>query len=167
MQLCTSRYVSGGKTSEAGSEASALAELPPMENKNILWRWVAETCGVSHSTGGEKKRILTSALSRNLHIRGKCEQHCEHLGSLDNLCIIWTPESSLLTIMTFLFGALGGIATSLLLHHHKHRNTMCTLQTLMFVYSLFAANIPTGTWRGEFSLCSGPKLLVRSSAIQK
>lgn len=26
----------------------ALAEPPPMENKNMLWRWVAETCCVSH-----------------------------------------------------------------------------------------------------------------------
>lgn len=39
------------------------------------------------TTGGEKNLILTSALSRNLHIKGKCEQHCEHLGSSDNLCM--------------------------------------------------------------------------------
>lgn len=26
----------------------ALAQSPPMENKNMLWRWVAETCCVSH-----------------------------------------------------------------------------------------------------------------------
>lgn len=39
------------------------------------------------TTGEKKTLILTSVLSRNLHIRGKCEQHWEHLGSLDNLCM--------------------------------------------------------------------------------
>lgn len=33
---------------EAESDPSALAEPPTMENKNMLLRWVEETCGVSH-----------------------------------------------------------------------------------------------------------------------
>lgn len=65
-----------------------------------LWQsfhqWKTKTCSEDGwqrlavfliTTGGEKKGILTSALSRNLHIKGKCEQRCEHLGSLDNLCM--------------------------------------------------------------------------------
>lgn len=53
---------------EAKSNPSALAEPPPMENKNRLWRWVAKTCNVSHYN--RKKWILVSVLCRNLHITG-------------------------------------------------------------------------------------------------
>lgn len=39
---------------EAESDPLALADPPPMENKNMLWKWVAETCGVSHYNRGKR-----------------------------------------------------------------------------------------------------------------
>lgn len=33
---------------ESESDPSSLAEALPMENKNMLWRWVAKSCSVSH-----------------------------------------------------------------------------------------------------------------------
>lgn len=112
-----------------------------------LWQsshwWKTKTCSedgwqrlAAFLITTEKNVILTSVLSRNLHIKGKC---------LDNLCMtgISAPQNVVYWLLwTFCFSV--SIGTSLLLHQHKHRNTICTLQSLI-VYSIFAANIPTRT----------------------
>lgn len=71
---------------EAESNPSALAEPPPMENKNMLWRWVVETCGVSHYNGGKKQDFEVCIKQKSADKRPYVNSSVIFfLGNLDNL----------------------------------------------------------------------------------